>query len=338
MRDADAQVYRSPESGEPLSLEVLERNGDEIVKGVFRDSLGNAFQIENGIPDLTFPRELPEPDAFARRTYDRVADVYDEYLPLTFMTFDCDETEVRTHMVDRLALAPGARVLEVGAGTGRTSRFIAGRIGKSGHIYVHDISRGILERAVSNLADEAPARSFVLSNAVYLPFPDRYFDAVFHFGGLNMFSDVKRSLAEMVRVTKPGGRIVVGDESVPPWLRDTELAKVLINSSSHYAAELPLAQMPVEARDVVIEYILGGVFYLISFTVGEGMPTANLDFEIPGERGGTHRTRFYGQLEGVSADVKELALRARAKRGVSMHTWLNDAVRAAAQADLEEKE
>jgi ubiquinone/menaquinone biosynthesis C-methylase UbiE len=338
VREADAQVYRSPDTGEALTLEILERNGGEIVRGAFRDSRGATYAIENGIPDLAFPQVLPEPDAFARRTYDRVAGVYDEYLPLTFMTFDCDETVIRNHMVNRLSLVPGARVLEVGAGTGRTSRFIAERIGSTGHIYVHDISRGILEKAVSNLANEAPERSYVLSNAVYLPFPNHFFDAVFHFGGLNMFSDVKRSLAEMVRVTRPGGRIVVGDESVPPWLRETEFAKILINSSSHYANELPLAEMPVEARDVVIEYILGGVFYLISFTVGVGIPTANLDFEIPGERGGTHRTRFYGQLEGVTPEAKALALRARAKRGISMHTWLDEAVRAAAQTDLGEEQ
>lgn len=337
MRLSDAKVYRCPHSGAELSLEIAERDGDEILTGTLRAPDGTAYPIVDGIPDLAFPAVLPEPDAFARRIYDDVADVYDEYLPLTFMTFEHDENDVRNHMVDRLALTPGMRVLEVGAGTGRTSRYIAERLRGNGHIYVHDISRGILSKATTNLANEQVERSFVLSNAVYLPFPDNYFDAVFHFGGLNMFSDIKRSLAEMVRVVRPGGRIVVGDESVPPWLRETELGKILMNSSTHYQAHLPLESMPVEARDVVIEYILGGVFYLISFTVGEGEPTANLDFDIPGARGGTHRTRLYGQLEGVTAETKLLAQRAREKRGVSMHKWLDDVVRAAAARDLEDK-
>lgn len=336
MNASDAAMYRDPATGEPLELRIEARDGDEITTAVFRSRSGNTYDVADGIPDFAYPSQLPEPDAFARRTYDNVADVYDEYLPLTFMTFSCDENEIRNHMVDRLKLKPGQRVLEVGAGTGRTSKYIAERLEGRGHIFVHDISRGILRKAVENLSGEQVDRSYVLSNAVYLPFPDGYFDAVFHFGGLNMFSDVKRALAEMTRVVRPGGRVVVGDESVPPWLRETEFGKILMNSSDHYRSHLPLEEMPVEARDVVIEYILGGVFYLVSFTVGKGEPTADFDFEIPGARGGTHRTRMYGHLEGISAETKTMAMRAREKRGVSMHRWLDEVVREAARKDLGE--
>lgn len=336
MNASDAAVYRDPATGEALDLDVELREGDEITAAVFHSPSGDKYEVTDGIPDFTYPAQLPEPDAFARRIYDHVADVYDEYLPLTFMTFSSDENEIRNKMVDRLKLEPGQRVLEVGAGTGRTSKYIAQRLDGRGHIFVHDISRGILRKAVANLRDEQVDRSYVLSNAVYLPFPDGHFDAVFHFGGLNMFSDVKRALAEMTRVVRPGGRVVVGDESVPPWLRETEFGKILMNSSDHYRSHLPLDEMPVEARDVVIEYILGGVFYLLSFTVGEGEPTADFDFEIPGARGGTHRTRMYGQLEGISSEAKAMALRAREKRGISMHRWLDEVVREAAHRDLGE--
>jgi ubiquinone/menaquinone biosynthesis C-methylase UbiE len=334
MDRSDAKIYRDPASGGPLILNVIENLGNEIVKGTFQAPDGSSYAIENGIPDLVYPKTLEEADAFAQRIYDQVADVYDEYLPLTFRTFGCEEEDIRNLMVDRLRLKPGQRVLEVGAGTGRTSRYIASRLRGQGHIYVHDISRGILERAVSNLASEDVECSYVMSNAVYLPFPDDYFDAIFHFGGLNMFSDIRRSFAEMARIVKPGGRIVVGDESVPPWLRRTDFGRILMNCSSHYEGQLPLDQMPVEARDVVIEYILGGVFYLISFSVGVGEPTADFDLPIPGVRGGTHLTRMYGNLEGVSVEAKELALKAREKRGVSMHRWLDEVVREAAARDL----
>lgn len=336
MRISDASVYRCPATGAALTLEIRERRGDEVVSGVLRSAEGAEYLIADGIPDLTYPAVLPEADAFARRIYDQVADVYDEYLPLTFMTFSCDETEVRNHMVDRLRIVPGQRILEVGAGTGRTSKFIAERLRGNGHVYVHDISRVILRKAAVNLAEEQVERSYVLSNAVYLPFPNDHFDAVFHFGGLNMFSDVKRGLAEMTRVVRPGGRVVVGDESVPPWLRHTEFGRILMNSSTHYEGHLPLEHMPVEARDVVIEYIIGGVFYLLSFTVGVGEPQADFDFEIPGARGGTHRTRMYGQLEGVSPEAKEMAQRAREKRDVSLARWLDEVVRDAARRDLGE--
>ena len=336
MKHSDVALLQCPASGGALTLHVDEWDGDEIVAGSLANQAGATYAIADGIPDLTYPPVLLEADAFARRTYDAVAPVYDEYLHLTFETFSSDETQVRNHMVDRLLVKPGQRILEVGAGTGRTSLFIAERLEGKGRVVLHDISRGILEKARVNLCNERIERSFVVSNAVYLPFADGAFDSVFHFGGLNMFSDVKRSLAEMVRVVKPGGRVVVGDESMPPWLRHTEFAKVLINSSSHYDNDLPLADMPVEARDVVIEYILGGAFYLLSFTVGVGEPSADFDFEIPGVRGGTHRTRLYGQLEGVTLETKRLAQLAREKRGISMHAWLDETVRRAAARDLSE--
>jgi len=334
MRVTDAAAYRCPATGESLDLEIARREGEEIVSGTLRSPSGASYEISGGIPDLRYPPTLADEDAFARDIYDNVADVYDDYLPLTFATFSCDEREMRELMVDRLHLRPGQRVLEVGAGTGRTSAFIANKLRGEGHVYVHDISRGILLKAVERLAGESVTLSFVLSNGVYLPFPDGYFDAVFHFGGLNMFSDVRRGLSEMARVVRPGGRVVVGDESVPPWLRHTEFGRILMNSSKHYEAPLPLDDMPVSARDVVVEYIIGGVFYLIGFSVGTGEPTANFDLEIPGARGGTHRTRMYGNLEGVSAEAKLLAGRARAKRGISMYAWLDAAVREAARRDI----
>jgi hypothetical protein len=64
------------------------------------------------------------------------------------------------------------------------------------------------------------------------------------------------------------------------------------------------------------------------------MPYADLDFEIPGPKGGTHRTRYYGHIEGVSQEAREMATLARKVSGKSMHRWLDDAIKAAAQKEL----
>ena len=47
------------------------------------------------------------------------------------------------------------------------------------------------------------------------------------------------------------------------------------------------------------------------FDIGEGAPSADFDFIIPGARGGTHRTRYYGNLEGLSEEAITLAKEAR---------------------------
>ena len=94
---------------------------------------------------------------------------------------------------------------------------------------------------------------------------------------------------------------------MPSWLRETEFGKILMNSNSHYKFDIPLNYLDVSSRNVTLEYIIGGVFYIIKYTVGEGEPYADFDFEIPGVRGGTHRTRYYGHLEGVDNETLKLA-------------------------------
>jgi ubiquinone/menaquinone biosynthesis C-methylase UbiE len=92
----------------------------------------------------------------------------------------------------------------------------------------------MLERCRVRLANIPVSASYSLSNACYLPFPDNYFDAVYSFGGLGEFSDIKQSLAEMVRVSRVGAKLVVGDESIPTWLRETEFAKILVTTNSSF--------------------------------------------------------------------------------------------------------
>lgn len=297
---------------------------------------GQSFPIIEGLADLTYPKALRDKDDAVRAFYDGRADVYDANLPMTFLTHGEDEPRLRNSFVDSLDLTPTSTVLEVACGTGRDSEIIATRLGPDGHLYLQDISPNMLSQCRHRMQARTANVSFCLSNATHLPFADRFFDAVYSFGGLGEFSDIGRSLQEMVRVTKVGGKIVVGDESMPPWLRDTEFCKILTATNKQFMAELPLRDIPVEARDFRLRYVLGGVFYLIDFRVGEGEPSGNFDFLIPGVRGGTLRTRYYGQLEGVTPVAKAMAEKARQKKGISMHQWLDTAVRAAAQRDLEE--
>jgi ubiquinone/menaquinone biosynthesis C-methylase UbiE len=329
-----ASVYRCPGTGAALTLHDEIAAGDEVTSGSLKSAAGHVFAIEDGVPNLVWPVELAEPERKVRAFYDGRADVYDQFLPLTFSTFGDDEGVVRRGMVDRLALQPGQRVLEIGAGTGRDSEIIAARLGPGGELFCQDIAPLMLARNRERLAKQGLRAEFGLANASHLPFPDRYFDAVFQFGGVGEFSDVPGFFREVARVTKIGGRVVVGDESMPPWLRETAFAKMLTNTNPQFAAPLPLAHLPIEAREVQLRWIIGGTFYLIDFSIGEGEPPADFDFSIPGVRGGTHRTRYLGQLEGVSLEAKELAQRARAKLGVSMHDWLDALVRREAKKIL----
>jgi len=305
------------------------------MEGTLKAGDAHCYPINDGVPDFTYPFKLADSDAEAKAYYDTKADEYDAYLPLTFETFGVDEEIERNRMIDDLCLKPDSVVLETGAGSGRDSELILKRLGPDGKLYMQDISPKLFKFARERLSNQTPEPAFFLSNASYLPFPDKMFDAVYHFGGLNTFSDIARAFKEAVRVTKPGGKVVMGDESMPPWLRDTEFGKILMNSNPHYVYPLPLQYLPVEARNTKLRWIIGEVFYVIDFEVGEGTPKADFDFPIPGPRGGTHRTRYYGRPEGVTPEALQLMEEARKKTGKSKHQWLEDAIRSAALVDKE---
>jgi ubiquinone/menaquinone biosynthesis C-methylase UbiE len=335
MRQSTAAFYHDPETREPLRPEVQAKDGDEVISGALVTAAGRRYPVENGIPDLSFPPVLAGRDAHARAFYDGRVDDYDRFLHLTFETFGEREDDVREAMAERLELRPDACVLEIGCGSGRDSEHIVRRI-PQGRLFAQDISAAMLAACRERLKGSSAQVECSVANASYLPFADRSFDAIFQFGGVGEFSDVKRFFREIVRVAKVGARVVVGDESMPVWLRETEFAALLTFTNPQYAAPLPLEHLPVEARNVNLRWIIGGTFYLIDFTVGEGTPPADFDFVIPGPRGGTRRTRFYGQLEGVKPETKELAHKARARKNLSMHDWLDAAVREAALRDLQD--
>ena len=336
MKREHASLYVCPESRKPLELKSIpEPECGEVLSGILASTNGKEYRITDGVPDLTYPRKLLEQDEYARSFYNERSEAYDENLHLTFKTHGADEQELRQEFINALELQSSHRVLEVACGTGRDSEIIAQRLGLDGLLCLQDIAAGMMERCRQRLAAVAVPTSYSISNACYLPYPDKFFDAVYSFGGLGEFSDIKRSLAEMVRVSKVGARIVVGDESMPPWLRETDFAKILITTNKQFLAKLPLEEMPVEARDVHLRWVIGGVFYLINFRVGEGEPTGDFDFEIPGPKGGTYKSRYLGQLEGVKVETKRLAEQAREKKGLSMHQWLDDVVRRAALKDLD---
>src|SRR5207237_1494729 len=133
---------------------------------------------------------------------------------------------------------------------------------------------------------------FHLSNVLHLPFADGVFDAAYHFGSLNTFGDKRRALLEMTRVVRPGGKVVIGDESVAPWLRRRRFGRMLLKANPLYRHLPPLAALPQNAREVSLHWVLGNAFYFIEFRVGEGPPPLNIDLPIPGRRGGTLRSRY----------------------------------------------
>ena len=135
---------------------------------------------------------------------------------------------VRTVM-DETELSPGETVLEVGCGTGVLDRWLARYTGQANRIVGVDINRYLLHEAQSlsqkeGLADNIEYRE---GSAEALPFPNNRFDVTMSVTVIEEV-DAKQLLAEMVRVTKPSGRVAVIARSVDiPFLMNLSLPKAL---------------------------------------------------------------------------------------------------------------
>lgn len=103
----------------------------------------------------------------------------------------------------------GHQVLDIAAGTGDLTRAFARRVGPQGCVVHTDINEAMLRVGRDRLVDEGLIVPTVICDAEKLPFPDARFDIVSVAFGLRNMTHKDQALAEMNRVLKPGGRLLV---------------------------------------------------------------------------------------------------------------------------------
>lgn len=259
--------------------------------------------------------------------------IHDNSLRWVFDTLGSDEPSLRRSLISRLHLSKGKTILVTGAGAGNDLPYIAQRLEGAGIIYAQDIAKQMLMAGVERHAAQVNAMGvdvfFSASDATNLPFGNNVFDAAYHFGGLNLFPDIRNGISEMDRVVKPGGRIVICDEGAAPWIKQTELGKMLINNNPLYVYDAPLSLLPDNARSVNLSWELCNCFYVIEFTVSDSPLPINIDVPHIGKRGGSIRTRYFGQLEGIDPALRDRLYAEAEKQGISRVEYLESLLRKA---------
>jgi demethylmenaquinone methyltransferase/2-methoxy-6-polyprenyl-1,4-benzoquinol methylase len=133
------------------------------------------------------------------KKYDLMNDVMSAGLHRTWKRFAVSISGVKS----------GDKVLDVAGGSGDLSRLFAKKVGATGQVVLTDINASMLSVGRDRLIDDGASVPALQCDAEKLPFPDNYFDCVIVAFGLRNMTHKDKALAEMRRVLKSGGRLLV---------------------------------------------------------------------------------------------------------------------------------
>jgi len=161
-------------------------------------------------------KEVPVTDkeSHVAKVFDSVASKYDIMNDL--MSFGVHRLWKR-FTIDKSGVRTGHSVLDIAGGTGDLAKKFARIVGPTGRVVLADINASMLQVGRDRLTDQGFGGQveYVQANAETLPFPDNSFDCITIAFGLRNVTNKDRALADMTRVLKPGGRVLVLEFSKP---------------------------------------------------------------------------------------------------------------------------
>jgi ubiquinone/menaquinone biosynthesis C-methylase UbiE len=163
------------------------------------------------------------------------------------------EREVKELILDLLRLKPGANVLDIGCGTGDDAREIAGRVGPTGRVVGIDLSEFLVNESKRRAEGLGLPVEFLRGDARRLDFPDASFDCVRTDRVLMFVPEVETALSEVVRVLRPGGRIVSSELDFEMQYLDGHFPDVTRKVFAAFAANNPQPCLGRQLRRLLAE-------------------------------------------------------------------------------------
>ncbi len=264
--------YHVPPTSDPFDLLAcphchgrLEQAGTGSEGKLSCPACSRDFLVVDGIPRFAENETLRGLDRRFAGLYDWFSIVYRLFSKVAFAFIGMTEDEARFEIMEKLQ--PCGKVLEVSIGPGVNLPYLR-EYPAVREIYGLDLSNGQLARCRSFAQRKNWPVQLYQGNAECLPFQDNAFDSVFHFGGINFFENKEKAIAEMIRVAKPGAKILIGDET-ERGARGYELTLPGFKKSFKTQREPvkpPVDLVPVEMEDVKLdETAWKGWFYLLAF-------------------------------------------------------------------------
>jgi len=250
-------LLQSPYTGNALHV-VSEGGREALVSGS-----GERFPIRNGIPDFLEPGKLTGFNLKYNRLYESIGGFYDDIQKVVCALRGIKPSQYFSDYLGWLEIKPGDSALETSVGTGLNFKYLPRGLKLLGL----DLSAEMLANCQVNLHRWQMDADLFLGNAEELPFADNSFDVVYHVGGINFFNDKAKAIREMIRVAKPGTRILIADETEEHVKGTYE--KIPITSryfkNRREPVAAPIELVPPYMQEVHLEILRDGQFYALTF-------------------------------------------------------------------------
>ncbi len=274
-----------PATMNPASLELLACpvcHGDLELSGNYSSgsltcrNCQRVYAVIDGIPRFAPYEQLSGLNQRFARLYDWFSHIYRPFSKAAFALIGGSENRRRREIIDKLE-PHGGRVLEISIGPGVNLPYLVGQPGV-GAVSGLDISVGQLKRCQYYAKQKSWDVDLFQGDAETLPFKDDSFESVFHLGGINFFNDKKKAIDEMIRVAKPGAKIVIGDET-ERGARAYELLPGFKRTVEGEAQPIhpPVDMIPAEMEEIKLDTNLwNGWLYCIEFRKPQPKPILNV--------------------------------------------------------------
>lgn len=256
-KTATVALLRSPYTGNALRV-LTEGKRETLVS-----SSGERFPIRNGIPAFLQPEKLTGLNQKYNHLYETIGGLYDDSQKVGCAWRGFHPRQYFQVHLGWLEIKPGDLVLETSVGTGLNFQYLPRGL----KLFGLDLSAGMLANCQANLRRWGLDADLFLGNAEDLPFTDNAFDVVYHVGGINFFNDRAKAIREMIRVAKPGTRILIADETEKHVKETYERAPITRRyfKGRKDAVSAPVDLVPPEMQETHLEFLWDGRFYVLMF-------------------------------------------------------------------------
>jgi ubiquinone/menaquinone biosynthesis C-methylase UbiE len=246
---------RSPFTRAPLHL-VAGRGREQLVS-----SSGERFPIRNGIPVFLQPQDLTGDNGKYNHLYATIAGFYDDIQRVFCALKGFDRNAYFRSYMSLVEVKPGDTVLETSVGTGLNYKYLPAGVQLSGL----DLSAQMLSQCQVNLRRWHIQADLFQGNAETLPFADSSFDVVFHVGGINFFNDRAQAIREMIRVARPGSRLLIADETEKHVKEVYEKGLGSMYKDRKEPVKPPVDLVPAEMQEIQLHQMREGDWYVLTF-------------------------------------------------------------------------